>query len=427
VERGSSRARRLGFVAAVVVAVAGGLGFWAWSRALDRDEQAVRTREGAAARAALARWLARTPDAPAAQLWRARFALADRAFPEADAALQRARALHAPADELRRVSAIADALVGHFAESEPLLRQAFNEDPTPDPLLDEALARVYLETYDLQRAGVALKRWMRDAPRDAKPYLWRVEIDTRLGDARAVEADYRAALARDPTAPKARLGLADCLRQAHKNADAANEYAAYLTLKPDDPAGQLGAGRNAAELGDADAARLHLERAAALASDSAESHRVLADVLTRRGAFADALKHYNRAVALDPYDLEARHGRGLVFARLDRPEEARADQAEATRLRADLSVLTSAQAKLVKAPRDREAQLVVTRWLFDHGKSPEAIRWAESILRDQPDQPEVCRLLADHYQRIGQIGLANYYRARVDTSATAPRKRDARR
>ena len=387
---------------------------------------AERAGDPARARAALAHWLEHQPDAPEVQLWRARFALADRDFSTADAALRRARALAAPVEELRRVSAIADALVGRFTETEPFLRQDFNEHRASDPLLAEALARIYLETYDFRRASIALKRWMLDAPRDAKPYLWRVEIDRRTGDVAAVEADYRAALARDPNASKARLGLADTLREAHRNAEAAEAYASYFALQPDDPAGLLGAGRNAAELGDAEAARSLLERAAARSPDSAEIHRVLADLLTRRGAFDAALEHYNRAVALDPGDLEARHGRSLVFTRLGKSGEAKADQAEATRLRADLRALTAAQEQLLKSPRDREAQLTVTRWLFAHGKTDEAIRWAESILRDQPDQPDACQLLADHYQRAGKPGLANYYRTQADTppakTAAQPKK-----
>ncbi len=173
------------------------------------------------------------------------------------------------------------------------------------------------------------------------------------------------------------------------------------------------AGRNAAELGDTDAALALLERAAHVRPIPRKPSRVLADLLSRRGTFPAALEHYNRAVALDPDDLEARHGRGLVLTRLGKTDEASADQIVAVRLRADLNVLTTAQTRLLTSPRDRDAQLTVTRWLFAHGKATEAIRWAESILHDQPDQPDACRLLANHYQQTGQPGLANYYRAQA--------------
>jgi hypothetical protein len=48
--------------------------------------------------------------------------------------------------------------------------------------------------------------------------------------------------------------------------------------------------------------------------------------------------------------------------------------------------------------------------MFAHGKEPEGVRWAETILRDEPGQPAACSLLADYFDRTGKAGLANYYR-----------------
>jgi tetratricopeptide (TPR) repeat protein len=266
---------------------------------------------------------------------------------------------------------------------------------------------------------------MRDAPNDPKPHLWRAEIDTRRLDAKATINDYREVLKRDPRSAKAWLGLAEVLRTSHRTAEAAEAFDRYLALRPDDPDGHLGAGRNAAEAGDTTAALRHLRRAAELAPDSAEAHRTTADLLTRRGDFPDALRHLDRARALDPYDLPTRHSRSLVLARLGRQDEANAEQEQAKRLRADLAELSTAQNRLVTAPKDREAQLTVARWMFSHGKADDGVRWAEAILRDQPDQPDACRLLADHYTRDGQPGRANFYRA-LAGPARAPVRVEAR-
>ncbi len=112
------------------------------------------------------------------------------------------RSLHAPADELRRLSLIADALKGRFAQAEPLLRQAFNDDPRPDPLVAEALGADL--SGILRLATRRYRAETLDAGRSAavKPYLWRVEIDRRTGDTRAVEADYRAGAGAIRTNPK---------------------------------------------------------------------------------------------------------------------------------------------------------------------------------------------------------------------------------
>ena len=77
------------------------------------------------------------------------------------------------------------------------MREVFEERGEPDPLLDEALAKLYLESYDLTRAEDALKRWMNDAPDAAKPYLWQAQIDSRRGQRENVLIDYRQALKRD--------------------------------------------------------------------------------------------------------------------------------------------------------------------------------------------------------------------------------------
>src|SRR6185437_10786129 len=98
----------------------------------------------------------------------------------------------------------------------------------------EALARVYLETYDMKRAAAVLDRWAGDFPDDPKPHLWRAEIHGRDGnEASRVLGDYGEALRRDPTLASARLGLAEALRKAHRNTEAAVAYEEYLAARPD--------------------------------------------------------------------------------------------------------------------------------------------------------------------------------------------------
>ena len=394
-----------------------GLAVWGYTRWCGLDEVAVRAavRAGRSgeARTALARWLRRAPDSAEAQLWRARLAIADRRPDEAAKALTRAVALGAPRPRIQRLHATAAALAGRFEEAEPYLRAAFNEGGAPDPLLDEALSKIYLETYDLPRARAALSRWALDAPNDPRPHLWLAEADARMGDSSAPLNDYLEALRRDPACAQARLGLAEILRKTHRNAEAADSYAAYLALKPDAAAGHLGCGQNATELGDHDAASRHLERAVALAPNDPEAHRALAYVLTRQRNDAVALEHLDRAKAIDPYDVETLYARSLILTRLGRHDEAKADQARAATLRAELADLVAARATLVRSPHDTATRLAIARWMFSHGKAAEGVHWAESILRDHQGQPDACRLLTDHYARSGQNGLANLYRVQA--------------
>jgi hypothetical protein len=83
----------------------------------------------------------------------------------------------------------------------------------------------------------------------------------------------------------------------------------------------------------------------------------------------------------------------------------------------ELDELLNAQSQLVGSPRDLESQRQVMRWMFTHGKGADGVRWAEAILRDHSDDPRTCRMLADHYDKAGEAGLANLYRARSAPSS----------
>jgi tetratricopeptide (TPR) repeat protein len=378
------------------------------------------------AAAALDRWLHVMPRASEAHFLKSRVAVADSQLRDAIRELERARALGHPRDELAQLEALIASKAGRLTEAEPTLRNFFDNNPRPDRQVNEALAKVYLETYNLARAAIVLDRWTNDFPADAKPYLWRAEIHSRTGgDFRAVESDYRDALKRDPALARAHLGLADELCKAHRNQEAALEYEAYLAFEPADAAAHIGAARNMRELGDDAAARAHLKRAQALDGNNAEIFKQLAEDAAQRNDWPAAISSLDRAVELAPFDVAVRHSRSLVLAKLGRADEARTEQAAAIRLRQDLDRLGEARRKLIASPQDWQSQLIVARWMFDHDHGPEGVRWAEKILADRPGDVEASRLLADYHERRGERGLANFYRVNAPreptNSAAAPK------
>jgi tetratricopeptide (TPR) repeat protein len=287
-----------------------------------------------AATSALSLWLRKQPRSASAHYWKARLAIAMRRPAEAFAGLQVAEALGYDSRQLRVLRAISSALASPSPQAEPLLREAF-EQGEPDPLLDEALAKLYLETYDLTRAETALKRWMNDAPDAAKPYLWQAQIDSRRGQRENVLSDYRQALKRDARSAPARLALADELRAAHRNEEAAQEIAIYLAQNTDDPAGQLAAGRIAAEQGRFDDALRHFGKCLAGDPTSAPARREMADLLAREGKLKQSLEQLDEAEALDPFDISIRTSRAWVLARLGQYDKARVEQTRAAQLRAE--------------------------------------------------------------------------------------------
>jgi predicted Zn-dependent protease len=410
--------RRRGVAIAAATLLAVGI---VWARARDEwashaDAEAVRravaARRYAEAGAPLRRWLEARPGSAEAHYHRARIALGQDRPTETIAAMEKARALGYPEPSLERLRGILLARASRFGEAEPLLRRAREADPRPDPELDEARARVYLETFRLAEAAAVLESWARIAPEDPKPYLWRVEIDRRTG-ARPedLERDYRAALQRDPGRDEARFGLAEALAQANRHAEAAREFDAYLARKPDDPEGHLSAGNNALVLGDLDVAIRHFDRALALAPDDPRALMARAGLDLRRGDPSAALATLDRALRLDPYEPEVRHRRALALDQLGRRDEARAEREAAARLREDAARVEQIREGLVRAPNDRALQREAARWLVDHGHAEEGARWAKRVLAADPADPDMNRLLADHYRRLGNSGLANFYGA----------------
>jgi tetratricopeptide (TPR) repeat protein len=401
--------------AVVVASLSAAAAVWAWRRTEPRDAKEARSALAAgrfaAAEAPLLRWLKARPDSAEAHFLKGRVALARGDLPGAAAGMKRATELGYPRPQLALLGALIASKLGRHAEAEPILRHAFLAAQGPDPQLDEALARVYLETYDLDRAATVIERWIREAPDDPQPFLWRTEVDSRTtAHPTAALNDYREALKRDPTLAKARLGLADELRKAHSNAEAAVEYDAYLALKPDDAAGHLGAGQNRMEMGDETAATRHLERALALDPKNASALIELAEYDLRRAEFARSLAYLDRAIKLDPFDPTIRRRRGLALTRLGRVEEAKIEQAASQRLQTELDHLDEVREHLIQSPHDRSSQLEVARWMFDHGHDAEGVRWAEKVLREQPGNAEANRLLAEYHERHGNPGLANFYR-----------------
>jgi predicted Zn-dependent protease len=358
------------------------------------------------------------PNSALAQFLLARVALATRRPQEAIDALREAQKLGYPEREVVRLRALVLVTVGKFGEAEPVLRAIQAQTKRPDPQLDRALARIYLETFDFGRAEQAIDRWITDAPAAATPYLWRTEIWRRSSsDSSNLLRDYNEALRRDPNLDEARLGVANAMLKEQRFAEAAEAFDLYLARKPKDPAGYLGAGRTALMQGDFNAAIRHIDRAVELAPDDPEILLARTAIDLRRGNATAALPLLDRAQRADPHDPEISYRRALALNQLGRTAEAKAEQARAQELRNDKARLEQVRKGLVASPNDRSLQSEAARWLAEHGHGDEAVRWAKRVLSAEPDHPGMNRLMADYYEHQGNPGLANFYRAAARSKA----------
>ncbi len=369
----------------------------------------------------LSRWLRARPNDAEAHFLKARVALAKGDMKEVSDEMARARDLQYPRALLERFDAIVKAQIGKYAEAEPVLLGIFTEARQPDPEVDEALARVYLQTYRLGQAATVLERWIRDAPDDARPYLWFTELDSRTtSDSSTLqESHFRAALERDPNLDRALLGLAELLRKGRRHAEAAPLYDRYLKRKPDDPAGLVGAARNALDLDDESAATGYLNRALELASDDVSALKESATIDQRHGDYSTALGRLNRAAKVDPFDTEVLYARSLALAP-PRPklDESKLDIKRLNKLKEEQAWILALRDDLLEQPDNVRLRYELAKWMFEHGRDEEGRRWAEHVLALQPNYEAAILLMADYYQRKGEIGRANYYRLRASSGAT---------
>jgi Flp pilus assembly protein TadD len=393
---------------AAALALTGGPALWLAER---RAREAVEAGRFAEAQAPLDRWLSARPDSAEAHYLRGR-ALVGLDRPEdALRELDRARQLGHPEPPLERLAGIVLARGGLREAAEPLLLRARARAGTPDPEVEAALTRLYFEADRIQLAQRAVLRWAVAAPDDPTPWRWRAEIDARLRVVpRALADDYRNILRRDPGDDRARLGLAEALRDGGELAAAEAGFADYLRDHPDSADALAGLGRTAMGFGRMDEAAALLDRALDRDPRQPEALQARASIHMRRGEWAEALPLLDRAVEARPENPEAHFGRGLALKRLGRDAEADAEVAAANRIRRDTEALIHYRRELSLHPRDLALMAEAAEWMLLHDHEDEGLVWARRVLESPGSHPETARLLAEYYGREGDEAQANYYR-----------------
>ena len=184
--------------------------------------------------------------------------------------------------------------------------------------------------------------------------------------------------------------------------------------------GIWGAGQNALEMGDDGEAIRLLDHALRIAPEDPVVLGARASVEIRRSRFEASLAFLDRALQADPFDYVNRSQRRLILARLGRKSEADAERQAVERIRSDQAEFARIRRALRDSPLDLKLRGEAARWLMMHGHEEEAIEWANLVLRAEPAHPAMNRLLADHYRKKGQPGLAKFYDTHAASTAEPP-------
>jgi tetratricopeptide (TPR) repeat protein len=397
-----------------------GFGIAAWrmagpdDEALRRVEEALRACRWDEADDLVRSWLEREPNSAEVHYARARMAFARQQPEETIEALDRADVLGFDRDRLAILRAALHARMGLGTDAEPILRAALQDTARPQPEVAEGLTRLCLDRFQLSRALVYIDRWRRDAPCDARTYLFENEVVQRSdADPSVMIQNYRAALERDPGLDAARLGLAQQLQRAKRLDEAAPAYEDYLKSHPDSVEGLIGAGRNDLDLMQLDRAAARLDRAAELAPRDVEALLWRSVVDLRRNRPEDAEARLARAAGIDPHDSEVRYQWSVALQRMGQTEDARAQTREHVRLRNEHARMEDIRRALMNTPNDLNLSYLAAKWMLDHDRREEGLRWAEKVLAVDPHHRPTHQLLAEYHRRQGDSGSARYHEFRA--------------
>ena len=338
-------------------------------------------------------------------------ALADDRPQDVVKAVDRARALGYDGTRLDCLAAIFQARAKRYDIAEPILEAAYQAHTPPEALVAKELAGIYLSTYRLGPAGAVIERWRTLAPGDPLPYMWKNQIGARTeAEHSLLIQNYRAALELDPNLDEARIGLANELSKDRRFDEAEQEYQTYLEHKPGDPEALIGLGRNAFQQGNLEAALRSYEQALKSNPRQPEALKELAQADTRMGRFESARDRYRILVELDPFDYEFRYSYAQTLRRLGDEAGYRKENATASRLRKENDEITQLRFDIMKHPDDIEIRYGVAKWMLEHGHTAEGLKWTSEVLRVKPNHAPTHKILADHYAKMGDAGLANYHR-----------------
>ena len=239
----------------------------------------------------------------------------------------------------------------------------------PEAVLLQGVAR--RRQGDVTGAQALLEALARAQPRAAAAqYEWGMTLAALGRDAEAMAA-LRRAVALKPGHSDAWRALGDLLTLNGDPRGADQAYAQSIRASVNDPL-LMRAGAALCD-GDIPVAERLLKAHLKQAPSDVAALRMLAEVATRLGRYADAEALLSRCLALSPSFMGARHNYAIVLHRQNKSAEA----------------IPHIVALLQQDPRDPSYRNLLAACLATVGEYDRAIEMYESVLRDYPRQPKV--------------------------------------
>jgi cytochrome c-type biogenesis protein CcmH/NrfG len=170
-------------------------------------------------------------------------------------------------------------------------------------------------------------------------------------------ANLRKALALDSSLPGAHFELAEALHASedqHLRAEAEAQYKLAIATNPSDPKAAERLGDIEVEQGQLDAAADEYRRALKLQPNSADAALGLSNVLVQQNKPADALPLLEQVEAADPSNVLAHFRLSTVYRKLNRPDDVKRELELYTRYKAEREKLKAVyqQMRVISAQPD---------------------------------------------------------------------------
>lgn len=334
-------------------------------------------------------------------------------MPAMETNLELALRFGAPANRVDQERMLATAQAGRLHEVEDALKR-WLENPGEDGAdLCDAYTNGLASQGRLTETELLLNAWESGFPLDPKPHVKRGRIAEHAREYEAAEAEYHAALKKNPDYPMALYALGRLLLDRKRAAEALPLFRQCAEASSGAaPAARVGEGSCLRSLGEVSLARQVLEAVVSLdentlskaysqigfLADGAPAALELGKLESSEQNYGAAEKWLRRAVTADPYDLDARYAWAVALRGLDRKEEAAVEFEHVSRVRKLLAETEEWQTDLAKKPDDVETRYKVAMVYLQHSSPKSGIYWLQSVLAHDPTHQPTHRALADYYE-----------------------------
>ncbi len=350
-----------------------------------------------------------------------------------DEELDRALKFGAEPDRVNQERLLATAQIGRLHEVEEALRK-WLEDPGEDGAdLCDAYTNGLASQGRLTQTTLLLDAWEAGFPTDPKPHVKRGRIAEHALEYEHAEAEYRAALKKNPDYSAALYALGRLLLDRKRPAEALPLLRRCASVAPGaSPAARVGEASCLRLLGNVVEARRLLEHVVALdekaqrkayvqvgfQANGAPAALELGRLETGDRNYESAEKWLRHAVTADPHDLDARYAWAVALRGIGRTEEAKSEFEHVSRVRKLLAETEVWQTHLVTNPDDVETRYKVAMVYLQHHSPRLGIYWLQSVLAHDPKHQPSHRALAEYYEmHTGEVpsyaSLAKYHRSQL--------------